>query len=61
MAMQERKVAADALQTAAATLRAARKPLRHIGCTVPGIPDSHTPDAFFQTVAAAGADPASHA
>lgn len=50
-------MAAEALRTAAATLGAARHPLRHIASTVPGIPDSHSPDAFFQTIAAAGPNP----
>ncbi len=51
---QERKVAVDALATVAAQFGSARAQLRRIAGSVPGIPDSHAPDAFFQTVAAAG-------
>lgn len=50
-------MAAEALQTAAAAVRGARGPLRQIASAAPGVPACHSPDALFQTVAAAGAPP----
>jgi hypothetical protein len=48
-------VAVDALATVAAHFAAAAPDLRRLADSADGLPDCHAPDAFFQTLAAAGA------
>jgi hypothetical protein len=48
-------VAVDALATVAAQFAAAAPDLRRLADGAAGLPDFHAPDAFFQTLAAAGA------
>lgn len=52
--LQERKVAVDALATVAAQFAAVAPDLRRLAESADGLPDCHAPDAFFQTLAAAG-------
>lgn len=44
----------DALAAVAAQFLAAAPHLQRLAGNAAGVPDSHAPDAFFQTVAAAG-------
>ena len=48
-------MAVDALATVATQFAVAAPDLRRLAESAAGVPDFHAPDAFFQTLAAAGA------